>query len=160
MTSAPVLRIEGGLDSPREFNLDDLRQLAAIWQVEDVTRLGARCGGDAVRLAGLLAAVGSRQTVTHLGLHGSRDDFHASVPLEPVKDSAIIIYQRDGRPLDVDAGGPFRFFIPNHTACHTSDIDECANVKFLDRIELAIGKGHDNRPEDDEEHARLHEQQE
>ena len=45
-------------------------------------------------------------------------------------------------------------------ACHTSDIDECANVKFLDRIELAIGKGHDNRPEDDEEHARLHEQQE
>ncbi|MDG2382844.1 MAG: molybdopterin-dependent oxidoreductase [Pirellulaceae bacterium] len=160
MTTASVLRIEGELASPCEFSLDDLRQLDPVWQVKDVTRLGARRGGDAVRLAGLLAAVGSREAVTHLGLHGSRDDFHASIPLQPVKESAIIIYQRDGQPLDVAAGGPFRFFIPNHSACHTSEIDECANVKFLDRIELTVGKGYDNRPQDDEEHAKLHEQEE
>jgi hypothetical protein len=30
-------------------------------------------------------------------------------------------------------------------------------VKFLDHIELTVGKGFDNRPQDDEEHARLHE---
>jgi hypothetical protein len=29
-------------------------------------------------------------------------------------------------------------------------------VKFLDRIEFTIGKGHDNRPEDEESHQALH----
>ena len=85
-----------------------------------------------------------------------RDDFHASIPLEPVRNKALVIYKLDGKPLDDSAGGPFRFFVPDHAACHTDEIDECANVKFLDHIELTVGKGFDNRPQDDEEHAHLH----
>ena len=54
---------------------------------------------------------------------------------------------------------PARFFIPDHAACHTDEVDECANVKFVDHIELTVGKGFDNRPEDDEEHERLHREQ-
>ena len=94
---------------------------------------------------------------THLGLHGTRDNFHASIPLAPVIDRGLIIYAVGDQPLSVEQGGPFRFFIPDHAACHLDEIDECANVKFLDRIELTQGKGFDNRPQDDEEHARLHE---
>lgn len=156
-TSPAVLRIEGQIDNPVKLTVADLRQLDETWQVKDVTRLGMKRGGDAVQLAGLLSSVKIQDDVTHLGLHGTRDDFHASIPLAPILEKAIIIYEKDGQPLDVNSGGPFRFFIPDHAACHTHEIDECANVKFLDCIELTVGKGFDNRPEDDEEHAKLHE---
>ena len=157
MNDELVLRIEGHVESPREFRVEDLRGLADDWQVKDVTRLGMKRGGDAVQLAGLLASVQLLDGATHLGLHGTRDNFHASIQLGPVLEKAIVIYEKDGQPLDVNAGGPFRFFIPDHAACHTDEIDECANVKFLDRIELTVGKGFDNRPQDDGEHAKLHE---
>ena len=39
------------------------------------------------------------------------------------------------------------------------EIDECANVKYLDHIELTAGKGHDNRPHDEQQHAALHAKQ-
>ena len=64
-----------------------------------------------------------------------------------------------GQPLDDKAGGPFRFYIPNHKACHTDEIDECANVKFVDRLEFTAEKGFDNRPHDEAEHADLHAKQ-
>ena len=59
----------------------------------------------------------------------------------------------------VSKGGPTRFIIRDHAACHADEIDECANVKFLDRIEFTIDKGFDNRPSDDEQHAKLHQDQ-
>jgi hypothetical protein len=62
----------------------------------------------------------------------------------------------EGAILSVDQGGPFRFFIPDHAACQMDEIDECANVKFLDHIEFTAGKGHDNRPQDEQQHAALH----
>lgn len=149
------LLFDGQVQRPCAFTFEDLQELDEQWQVVDVRRFGAK-GGDAVRLLGLLESVSPKSDVTHIGLHGSRDDFHASIPLDPVREKALVIYQLEGQPLDPSAGGPFRFFVPDHAACHTDEIDECANVKFLDRIELTIGKGFDNRPEDDEEHARLH----
>ena len=54
---------------------------------------------------------------------------------------------------------PFRFLIPDFAACKTHEIDECANVKFVNRIELTRERGHDNRPHDEAEHAALHEKQ-
>jgi DMSO/TMAO reductase YedYZ molybdopterin-dependent catalytic subunit len=149
------LQFDGHVQRPCEFTFEDLQKLDEQWQVVDVRRFGAK-GGDAVRLRGLLENVRPKSDATHIGLHGSRDDFHASIPLDPIRDKALVIYQLDGQPLAPSAGGPFRFFVPDHAACHTDEIDECANVKYLDRIELTVGRGFDNRPEDDEEHARLH----
>jgi hypothetical protein len=67
-----------------------------------------------------------------------------------------VIYREGGQPLPEKAGGPVRFFIPDFAACHTHEIDECANVKFVDRLELTAAKGFDNRPHDGDEHAALH----
>jgi hypothetical protein len=66
---------------------------------------------------------------------------------EPLNQTAT---ERDlgasnGEPLDTKAGGPFRFLIPNAAECKTAEMDTCANVKFLDRIELTAGKGRDTR---------------
>ena len=152
-----MLRIDGQVAKPLNLSDQDLAELPAEFQIEDVREHGAKRPGAAVRLGPVLQLAEVAPEASHLGLHAEHDNFHASIPLAPILDRALIIYQHDGAALSVDAGGPFRFWIPDHAACQADEIDECANVKFIDRIELTVGKGFDNRPKDDDEHARLHE---
>jgi DMSO/TMAO reductase YedYZ molybdopterin-dependent catalytic subunit len=151
-----MLSISGEIDQPRELTFADLAAIDAEHQVIDVSRLIPGRQGDAVRLSGLLQLIQPKATAKYLGLHSSTDNFHASIPLAAVADRALVIYRLDGQPLPVKSGGPVRFFIPDFAACHTHEIDECANVKFVDRIEFTAEKGHDNRPHDGAEHAALH----
>lgn len=156
MPSSELLRIEGAVEQPLSLGYNDLGRMDARDQVTDLKRHGYQRAGDAVYLASLLRLARVRPDARYLGLHGTADDFHASIPLDAVRDRALVIFRIDGAPLPAAIGGPFRLFIPDHAACHSAEIDECANVKFLDRIELTVEKGHDNRPHDDAEHARLH----
>jgi len=160
MPTMNLLRIEGAVGQPLSLGYNDFARMDARDQVVDLKRHGYKRGGDAVRLAALLRLARVHPDARFLGLHGTADDFHASIPLEPVLDQALVIFRIDGAPLPAAIGGPFRLFIPDHAACHMAEIDECANVKFLDRIELTVEKGQDNRPQDEVEHAKLHESQE
>ncbi len=150
------LQITGAIANPLELSYEQLAQLPAEHQVTDVSRFDPKRQGDAISLAGLIALCQPQAEVKYLGLHSSTDDFHASIPLQPIAERAFLIYRVAGEPLNTKAGGPFRFYIPNHKACHTDEIDECANVKFVDRIEFTIERGFDNRPHDEAEHAELH----
>ena len=144
------------MERPLQLTLAELASVHTAFQVDDVSRIDPKRKGAAVKLSGLLEMAGVQPSARYLGLHSSRDDFHASIPLEPVRDRALVIYQIDGMPLSTDQGGPLRFYIPDFAACHTEEIDECANVKFIDHVELTAEKGFDNRPEDDDEHEALH----
>jgi DMSO/TMAO reductase YedYZ molybdopterin-dependent catalytic subunit len=157
MSNEPVLRIDGEVEGARELTFDDLAAIDASQQIIDVGQFDPKRQGDAVKLTGLLELVGVKDSAKYIGLHGTLDNFHASIPLDPLRDRAFVIYRVNGKPLDVKAGGPFRFYIPDHAACRTDEIDECANVKFVDHIELTSERGFDNRPDNDEEHAKLHE---
>lgn len=160
MTTRPFsLTIDGEVDRPLTLSFDQLSKIDPAHQVIDVSRLDAKRSGDAVRLAALLQLAGVKPTARYLTLHASADDFHASIPLAAVRDRAVLIYRLNGEPLPTRSGGPVRFFIPDFAACHTAEIDECANVKFVDRLELSAERGHDNRPTEEEEHARLHQRQ-
>jgi DMSO/TMAO reductase YedYZ molybdopterin-dependent catalytic subunit len=154
-----TLTIAGEVHWPLSLSFADLAALGDEFQVRDVGRLDPKRKGDAVKLAGLLARARPKASARYLTLHSSTDDFHASIPLDAVRDSAILIYGLDGAPLPSSAGGPVRFFIPDFAACHTSEIDECANVKFVDRIELTPDRGQDNRPHDEKQHAERHERE-
>jgi len=154
--SEVLLKITGEVESPRELTFADLAGIDPQEQIVDVSKLAAGRKGDAIRLAGLLALVKPTSSAKYLNLHSTTDNFHASIPLSAVAEKAIVIYRLDGQPLSTKAGGPVRFFIPDHKACHTDEIDECANVKFVDTIELAATRGFDNRPHDEQEHAELH----
>jgi len=156
MTSEAILRVDGEVECPLEMSFADLEAIDAAMQVADVSRIDAGRAGDAVKLAGLLSIVRPLPSVVYLTLHASTDDFHASIPLAPIHSKALLIYRLDGQPLPPAKGGPLRLLIPDSAACHSEEIDECANVKFIDRIELSTSRGHDNRPETDEEHQRLH----
>jgi len=154
-----MLTISGQVQQSRSLTFDDLAAIDPAYQIVDVSRLVPGRKGDAVRLSGILQLVQPQPTAQYLGLHSSTDNFHASIPLETVADKALVIYRLDGQPLPAKAGGPVRFFIPDFAACHTDEIDECANVKFVDRIEFTATKGFDNRPHDGAEHEELHRRQ-
>ncbi|QDU93277.1 molybdopterin-dependent oxidoreductase [Lignipirellula cremea] len=152
----PVLQISGQVEKPLQLTFADLQAIAAEHQLPDVSTVAPKRQGSAVKLAGLLSLAGARPEASFLGLHSSTDDFHASIPLGPVLDRGLLIYELNGQPLPVAQGGPLRFFIPDHAACRVDEIDECANLKFVDHLELTVEKGYDNRPEDEDEHEQLH----
>jgi 2-dehydropantoate 2-reductase len=150
------LQIDGEVNQPLELTHADLAVFAAADRVDDVSQVDPQRPGRAVRLSALLDRAGAKSTAAWLTLHAARDNFHASVPLAAVRERGLIIFERDGQPLPEKAGGPFRFLVPDFAACQTAEVDECANVKFVDRIELTTQRGFDNRPQDETEHARLH----
>jgi DMSO/TMAO reductase YedYZ molybdopterin-dependent catalytic subunit len=151
-----TLRVEGCVTQTLELTYEQLCDLPAEFQIANVSTLSPNRPGTAITLRAIMELAKVSANAQYLGLHASRDDFHASIPIAPILETAVLIYQLHGQPLDVKSGGPFRFFIPNHAACHTHQIDECANVKFVDRMEFTLAIGQDNRPHDAQQHADLH----
>ena len=160
MSERVELIVDGHVERPLSLSFDDLRTIDANHQIADVSRVDAKRAGEAVWLSGLLELAGARDDARWITLHAAKDDFHASIPLDEVRDRALVIYSLGGKPLPNQSGGPFRFYIRDFATCHSADVTECANVKFVDRIELSSQKGFDNRPTEEEEHEALHRRQE
>jgi DMSO/TMAO reductase YedYZ molybdopterin-dependent catalytic subunit len=156
MDGPVLLRIDGAVKQPLALRYDDLRTLPEADQVADVSRFHPGRKGDGVALEALLRLAAPTSEATYLTLHAECDDFHVSVPLEAVRGEAIVLYKFRDQPLSSEHGGPIRFIIRDPAACHTDELDDCANVKYLNRIELTIQRGRDTRPADDQEHADLH----
>lgn len=150
------LVVDGDVDVPSSFSFEELNAFPEAEQVRDVTRFHPKRPGDGVTLRALLQRVRPRDTATYLTLHATKDDFAASIPLTAVLDEAILVYQLDGVPYPEAKGGPYRFLIKNPAACQTDELDDCANVKFVDRIELTSSRGRDTRPHDEAQHEALH----
>jgi DMSO/TMAO reductase YedYZ molybdopterin-dependent catalytic subunit len=153
------LKIDGEVAQPLALTYEDLQQFPPEHQVRDVSRFHPSRAGDGVSLPAILSRVQPRPSAKYLTLHATADDFAASIPLEAVAAEGIVVYQLDGAPLPPKKGGPFRFLIRNPAACHTAELDDCANVKFVDRIELSANRGRDTRPENEAEHQHLHAQE-
>jgi DMSO/TMAO reductase YedYZ molybdopterin-dependent catalytic subunit len=154
-----VLTIDGAVERPLRLSYADLEGLPEPDQVCDVSRFHPERRGDGVELAALLDQAAVRPDAKYVTLHADRDDFHVSVPLDAIRDQGIVVYRLGSERLGVENGGPIRLIIRDPSACHTGELDDCANVKYLSRIELTTGRGRDTRPATDAEHAALHESQ-
>jgi DMSO/TMAO reductase YedYZ molybdopterin-dependent catalytic subunit len=154
--NAPLLTIDGLVEIPLSIGFEEIAAIPADAHVADVSAHAAGRAGEAVTLESLLALARPLADANYVTLHAGRDDFHVSIPLEAVRSEAFLIFRLDGAPLDVKKGGPFRLVIKDAAACRTAELDDCANVKFLDRIELTHRKGRDTRPTTADEHAALH----
>lgn len=152
----PVLVVDGEVEQAARLSLDDLRALPAAAQIPDISRFHPQRRGTGVHLEAVLALVQPRAAATYLTLHAPADNFAASIPLAGIAGEGILVYALEGEPLPARQGGPFRFLIRNPAACHTAELDDCANVKFVERLELTAGKGRDTRPATEAEHAHLH----
>lgn len=139
------LTIDGEVATPVSLSRVEIAASAGDRLIDDVSTLEPRRQGRAVRLDALLSLVDPSSAATHLTLHASIDDFAASIPLDAVQDRGVVVFEIDGEALESKHGGPYRFLIANAAECKTDELDACANVKFLDRIELTAGKGRDTR---------------
>lgn len=155
----PSFRIDGLVATPLVLTRSQLEALPESAQVLDVSRFEGKKQGDAVTLDFLLNLAGVSPEGNYMTLHAERDDFHVSVPLDAVRAQGLLIYKIGDQDLTASQGGPFRFLIRDFAACHSAELDDCANVKFLDRIELTQRKGRDTRPLTDAEHEALHARQ-
>lgn len=157
MKEEAVLRLGGEFERPVDLTFEDFKLFPPEDQVPDVGQLDTRRRGRGVRLEALLRHACIRPTARYLTVRATRDGFAASVPLDAIPKDAVIIYGDEDRPLTSEQGGPFRLLIPDAAACRTREIDECANVKFVDHIEARAKPGPDTRPQTPAEHAALHE---
>jgi DMSO/TMAO reductase YedYZ molybdopterin-dependent catalytic subunit len=156
MDKKVLLKLDGAVEHPLEITFDDLALLPESTQVRDVSRFHPQRRGDGVILEVLLEKARPRPEANYLTLHADRDDFHVSVPLQAVRGEGIVVYRQGEQSLGLEQGGPIRFLIKDPAACHTDELDDCANVKYLSRIELTVRKGRDTRPADEAAHAALH----
>lgn len=156
MNDTILLRVEGLVANPLDLRLDDFLAFPEAYQLADVSRFHPKRRGDAVALEAILERAGPKPEANYLTLHADRDDFHVSIPLEAVRGEAFVVYKLGDGLLTVEQGGPIRFLIRDPAACHTSELDDCANVKYLSRLELSSRRGRDTRPADESEHAALH----
>jgi DMSO/TMAO reductase YedYZ molybdopterin-dependent catalytic subunit len=154
-----VLKIDGAVEHPLALGFADFATFPDAAQFADVSRLHASRRGDGVTLDAIFDRAGVRPAARYVILHADRDDFHVCVPLEAIKGQGIVVYKLGSGALGVEQGGPIRLIICDPSACHTGDLDDCANVKYLSRIELTERRGRDTRPETETDHAALHEAQ-
>lgn len=156
MNDEVVLTIDGLVEQPLRLSFDDLDALPEPARVVDVSRFHPKRRGDGVALEAILARAGVLAEANYVTLHADRDDFHVSVPLGPVREQGIVVYRLGDGRLGLDEGGPIRFLIRDPAVCNTGEMDECANVKYLSRIELTTRRGRDTRPGTETEHEALH----
>jgi DMSO/TMAO reductase YedYZ molybdopterin-dependent catalytic subunit len=156
MSEDVALVIDGLVERPLRLTLDDLDALPEPARVADVSRFHPKRRGDGVTLEAILERAGARPEANYATLHADRDDFHVSVPLEPLREQGIVVYRLGQDRLGIQDGGPIRFLIRDPSVCHTGELDECANVKYLSRIELTTRRGRDTRPTTEAEHEALH----
>jgi DMSO/TMAO reductase YedYZ molybdopterin-dependent catalytic subunit len=148
-----ALIIEGLVSKTRLLDSEALASLAG--QIPDVTALTADREGVAVQLASVLDDAGLSGEARFITIH-AEGNYSACVPLNAVKDHAILIYGLGGEALPHDQGGPIRFFIPDVAACQTDEVDQCANVKYVERIVLSAEPGQDTRPKTRKQHVEIH----
>ncbi len=156
MSDEVVLTIEGLVESPIRLTYSDLDALPDADRVADVSRFHPARKGAGVNLDAVLRLAVVRPDANYVTLHADRDDFHVSVPLEPLRAQGVVVYRLGEERLAPEQGGPIRLLIRDPSACHTGELDECANVKYLSRIELTSRRGRDTRPASEAEHAALH----
>jgi DMSO/TMAO reductase YedYZ molybdopterin-dependent catalytic subunit len=156
MSAEILLTVDGLVERPLRLSRADLDAIPEPARVTDVSRFHPKRQGDGVRLDAILDRAGGRPEANYVTLHADRDDFHVSVPLEPLREQGIIVYRLGEGGLGVEQGGPIRFLVRDPTVCHTGELDECANVKYLSRIELTSRRGRDTRPATEAEHEALH----
>lgn len=131
-----TLRIEGEVERPLTLAFEALEALPAV-NVADV--LPGKAGAG-VRLAVLLERSGVRPGARWLTVQSGDGRFAVSVPLDDVRDNALVAFALDGRPLPEAKGGPLRFYVVDAGACRSGQVDACANVKGLGVLRLTAAR--------------------
>ena len=111
------LRIDGLVDQPGEWSLDDLKAMEPATFKGDIhcvttwTNLDVTFGG--VTVQALLDLVGVQASASHV-LATSYGGYTTNLPIEDVQASrAYVVWEHGGEPLSREHGGPVRLLVPH-----------------------------------------------
>lgn len=108
-------------------------------QIPDVSQIVPGRQGAGIRFRTFLEQQKPDDATIHkISLQSSQDQFEKSIEWELIPEEAVLLYQLEDKPLPVEKGGPFRLLVPGTVLCGKAELDNCVNVKFLDRIEIEI----------------------
>ncbi len=117
------LRVEGLVNSPKEYTLQELRAYEATDQFITMACISNPVGGEltsttrwtGVPLQRLLPEWGLQENASHLRIT-SADGFFEYVALEDIRNDERIVlaYAWDGVPLRIRNGFPLRIYLPDH----------------------------------------------
>ncbi len=117
------LRVEGLVDTPKEYTLDELRAYDPTHQFITMACISNPVGGEltsttrwtGVPLQRLLSEWGLQDTATHLRIT-SADGFFEYVAVKDIQNDERIMlaYAWDGVPLRTRNGFPLRIYLPDH----------------------------------------------
>lgn len=116
------LRVEGLVETPKEYTLGELRAYEPVHQFITMACISNTVGGPltsttrwtGVPVQRLLEAWGVQDSATHLRI-SSADGFFEYVALDTIRSDARIMlaYEWDGVPLRIRNGFPLRVYIPD-----------------------------------------------
>lgn len=130
------LRIEGLVEKPTTYSLDQIKAMATVERQHTLTCISNQIGGDlisnagwkGVRLSDLLKAAGVKPGVTKLAMYAA-DGYTDSITLDKAMDpGTMLVYEMNGVTLPTGHGYPLRLLVPN--------IYGMKNVKWITKIEL------------------------
>ena len=111
------LRVEGEVESPLGFTLEEFRALPRVTTTSDFhcvtgwTRLD--CGWEGVAFRTLAAMAKPRPTATSVWIECG-EGYTTSLPLaDLLRDDVVLAYGLDGKPLPEENGGPVRLVVPH-----------------------------------------------
>jgi DMSO/TMAO reductase YedYZ molybdopterin-dependent catalytic subunit len=121
--------IEGDCQRPQAFGPLDLGEVHPNYVVNDLSTVDERLSGKGVRLRKLIDVVGpgfGTAWLTIESLHG----FRACLPLKEIARTGIVVFEKGGKPLGVEDGGPARLIVPYFDG-------EASDVKALSRLVIS-----------------------
>ncbi len=131
-----TLTIEGLVDNPLSFTLDEFKQLPSAEQYNTLSCISNDVGGDLIgnahwrgaRLKPLLEQAGPHSGIKKVVFHAA-DGYTDSITFDVAMRSAnLLAYEMNGDPLDHTHGSPLRLLVPG--------IYGMKNVKWITKIEL------------------------
>jgi DMSO/TMAO reductase YedYZ molybdopterin-dependent catalytic subunit len=116
------LKIEGLVQNPTEFTLDELRSRPSVSQVITLSCISNPIGGDLISTAiwtgvpfkAILEEVGLQEQAVEIRME-AEDGFYESVSIAEAMDPrTLLVYEMNGEPLPQEHGYPLRIYIPDH----------------------------------------------
>ena len=131
-----TLTVEGLVDNPLSFTLDEFKQLPSAEQYNTLCCISNDVGGDLIgnahwrgaRLKPLLEQAGPQSGIKKVVFHAA-DGYTDSITFDVAMRSAnLLAYEMNGDPLNHTHGSPLRLLVPG--------IYGMKNVKWITKIEL------------------------
>ncbi|TWT62170.1 molybdopterin-dependent oxidoreductase [Rubinisphaera italica] len=122
-----------------EFDRVKFVQFPHEYQVPDISKFIPGRPGRGLKFRSLLESLKPEGVdIELISLKASHDQFEKSIQWQLIPVGAVLVYEIHGEEIPLEKGGPFRLYVPGTVVCGQAELDNCVNIKHLDRIDVEL----------------------